>query len=72
MADADADDLFAEDEADTENFVFAEERCGEDTVQDRLGSEGKGPCPENAPDMYKALDGSALMAIGTLVFANFT
>ncbi|KAI0257010.1 hypothetical protein BJV78DRAFT_1277609 [Lactifluus subvellereus] len=66
-ADADADDLFAEDEADTENFVFAEESCREDIVQDRLASERKGPCPENAPDMYKALDGSALMAIGMLL-----
>jgi hypothetical protein len=69
--DADADDLFAEGEADAENFVFAEERFEEDIVQDRLVSEGKGPSPKNAPDMYKALDGSALMAIGALVFVNF-
>jgi hypothetical protein len=69
--DADADDLFAEGEADAETFVFAEERFEEDIVQVRLGGEGKGPCSENAPDMYKALDGSALMAIGTLIFVNF-
>jgi hypothetical protein len=61
-ADEDADDLFAEDEGDSEKNDFREECNEEDIVNDGLGSERK---RGNIPDMYKALDGSALMAIGT-------
>ena len=63
-ADEDADDLFAEDEEDSEkNDVEEELELHEgDVVKDRVGGE---KMKENAPDMYKALDGSALVAIGT-------
>lgn len=59
-----ADDLFAEDVEDSEN----EDRCKEGTVKDREKGEGKCSPSENVPDMYRALDGSALMAIGTPIF----
>jgi hypothetical protein len=64
-ADEDADDLFAEDEEDSENNDIEEERHEGHVVQDGVGGE---KMKENAPDMYRALDGSALMAIGTRRF----
>lgn len=33
--------------------------------------EGAGASSKGVPDMYKALDGSALVAIGGLIFAKF-
>ncbi|KAH9965119.1 hypothetical protein BGW80DRAFT_1345637 [Lactifluus volemus] len=63
-ADEDADDLFAEDEEDSENNDIEEERHEGHVVQDGVGGE---KMKENAPDMYRALDGSALMAIGMLL-----
>lgn len=60
-----ADDLFAEDVEDSENAIGGEDRCKEGTVKDREEGEGKCSPSESVPDMYRALDGSALMAIGT-------
>jgi hypothetical protein len=63
-----ADDLFAEDVEDSENAIGGEDRCKEGTVKDREEGEGKCSPSESVPDMYRALDGSALMAIGTPIF----
>jgi hypothetical protein len=59
--DEDADDLFAEDEGDSEIKDLSAERHEGNIVKDGPGCSKK---RENFPDMYKALDGSALMAIG--------
>ncbi|KAH9964197.1 hypothetical protein BC827DRAFT_56656 [Russula dissimulans] len=57
---ADAEDLFAEDEEESENDLRREDRDAE-------GGERKGSPSESVLDMYKAFDGSALMAIGMLL-----
>jgi hypothetical protein len=44
----------------------------EGIATDTEGVEGNGAPPESVPDMYKAFDGSALMAIGTPSFADST
>lgn len=62
--DTDADDLFAEDE-DDENASGKEERCEKSILKGQEMNEGEGSSTKSVPDMYKALDGSALMAIGT-------
>lgn len=59
------DDLFAEDVEDSENAIGGDDCCKESTVKDREAGEGKCLPSESVPDMYRALDGSALMAIGT-------
>ena len=61
--DTDADDLFAEDE-DEENASEKEDRCEKSILKGKGRSEGEGSPTESVPDMYKAFDGSALMAIG--------
>jgi hypothetical protein len=72
-ANADADDLLAEDDEDSENeSAFGrEDRREESIVKDRERGEGKNSPPESVPDMYMALDGSALMAIGTPIYHRF-
>ena len=62
--DTDADDLFAEDEGD-ENASEKEGRCERDILKGQERSEGDGSLTKSVPDMYKAFDGSALMALGT-------
>jgi hypothetical protein len=62
--DTDTDDLFTEDEAD-ESSSEKEDRCGRSIFKGRERSEGEGSPTKSVPDMYKAFDGSALMAIGT-------
>jgi hypothetical protein len=62
--DADADDLFAEDE-DDENASEKEDRCEKSILKGQERSKGEGSLTKSVPDMYKAFDGSALMAIGT-------
>jgi len=57
---ADADDLFAEDEEENETDL----RRGD---HDAKGGEPKGSPSESVLHMYKAFDGSALMAIGMLL-----
>jgi hypothetical protein len=61
--DAAADDLFAEDE-DDESASEKEDRCEKSILKDQERSEGEGSPTKSVPDMYKAFDGSALMAIG--------
>ena len=58
-----ADDLFVEDE-DDESASEKEDSCEKRILKDQERSEGEGPPAKNVPDMYKAFDGSALMAIG--------
>jgi hypothetical protein len=64
--DADADDLFAEGE-DDENASASETevRCEKSILKGQERGEGEGSSSKSVPDMYKAFDGSALMAIGT-------
>jgi 5-hydroxyisourate hydrolase-like protein (transthyretin family) len=62
--DTDADDLFAEDE-DDENASEKEDRCEKSILKGQERSEGEGSLTKSVPDMYKAFDGSGLMAIGT-------
>jgi hypothetical protein len=63
--DADADDLFAEDE-DDESASEKEDPCEKSVLEGQERAEGEGLLTKSVPDMYKAFDGSALMAIGTL------
>ena len=63
--DADADDLFAEDEDDENTSENEEDRCEKSILKGQERSEGEGSLAKSVPDMYKAFDGSALMAIGT-------
>jgi len=63
-ADADAED---EDEDDYEDDSGKENLREEGVVKDRGKNEGKGATLESVPGMYKALDGSALVAIGMLL-----
>jgi hypothetical protein len=62
--DTDADDLFAEEDGD-ENASGTEERCEKSILKGQEMNEGEGSLTKSVPDMYKAFDGSALMAIGT-------
>jgi hypothetical protein len=62
--DTDADDLFAEDE-DDEDSSEKEDRCEKSVLKGQERSEGEDSPTKSVPDMYKAFDGSALMAIGT-------
>lgn len=62
--DMDADDLFAEDE-DDEDASEKEDRCEKSIFKGQEGNEGDSSSTKSVPDMYKAFDGSALMAIGT-------
>ena len=63
--DTDADDLSVEDE-DDENFSEKEDHCEKGVLKGQERSEGEAsPAKSVVPDMYKAFDGSALMAIGT-------
>ncbi|KAI0295000.1 hypothetical protein BC826DRAFT_1104466 [Russula brevipes] len=69
-AEPDADDLFAEDEeeegAGDYYFGMGDGHGHEEgIVTDTERVEGNGAPPESVSDMYKAFDGSALMAIGT-------
>lgn len=60
----DSDDGLGDDGEDGENTEdFNERECPE--------HEGAGASSKGVPDMYKALDGSALVAIGGLIFAKF-
>ena len=71
-ADSDGDNLSAEDVEDSEYVSGREDRWEESIVKaDREGGDGKGSTTESVLDMYNALDGSALMAIGTLVVVDF-
>jgi len=65
--DADADDPFVDDDDDDddENASDKEEHCEESIVKGQEKGEGEGSPAKSVPDMYKAFDGSALMAIGT-------
>ena len=62
--DAAADDLFAEDVEDSGSAIG-----GEGAAKDRERGKDKCRPSESVPNMYRALDGSALMAIGTPMFA---
>lgn len=62
--DTDADDLFAEDE-DDESASNEGDLCEKSILKSQERSEGEGSLAKGVPDMYKAFDGSALMAIGT-------
>jgi len=62
--DTDADDLSAEDE-DDENVSKKEDRWEKSILKGQERSEGEGFTTKSVPDMYRAFDGSALMAIGT-------
>ena len=62
--DTDVDDLFTEDENDG-NASEKEDRCEKSILKGQERSEDEGSPTKSVPDMYKALDGSALMAIGT-------
>ena len=62
--DMDADDLFAEDE-DDEDASAIEGCCEKSIFKGQEGNEGEISSMKSVPDMYKAFDGSALMAIGT-------
>ena len=62
--DTDADDLFAEDEH-SESASEKEDRCEKSILKGQERGEGEGSLAKGVPDMYKAFDGSALMAIGT-------
>jgi len=63
-AEAEADDLIAEDEEEGENTSEKEDRCEESIVKGQERGKGGGSPAKSVPDMYKAFDGSALMAIG--------
>ena len=63
-ADVDADVLFTEDE-DDENASEEEGRCEKSILKGQERSKGQGSPTKSVPEMYKAFDGSALMAIGT-------
>jgi hypothetical protein len=69
-SDADADDLFAEDAEDSGSAIGGEDHCKERTVKDRERGERKCSPSESVPNMYRALDGSALMAIGTPILVG--
>jgi len=69
-ADAGGDDLFTEDGKDHEDDSGKEDPCEGDLAKNMGWSEGKGAPSESVPDMYRALDGSALMAIGTSILAD--
>jgi hypothetical protein len=62
--DMDVDDLFAEDE-DDEYASETEDRCEKSIFKAQEGNEGESSSAKSVSDMYKAFDGSALMAIGT-------
>lgn len=62
--DTDADDLFAEDE-DDEDASHREDHYEKSVLKGQERSEGEGSLAKSVPEMYKAFDGSALMAIGT-------
>lgn len=64
--DTDADDLFGDDE-DDDNASGEEDRCEKGILKGQERNEDEGSPTKSVPDMYKALDGSALMAIGMLV-----
>lgn len=68
-AEAEADDLFAEDEEDSEYGFGRDDQYDEGVVRGREKGE-ENTSPESLPDMYKAFDGSALMAIGTSIFTD--
>ena len=70
-ADADAEDE-DEDEDDYEDDSGKGNLREEGVVKDRGKNEGKGATLESVPGMYKALDGSALVAIGTSILADCT
>jgi hypothetical protein len=65
-ADTAADDPFTGDEEDDE-IDYEKDDCHDGVIKDRGVGEGKGTPSEDVPDMYRAFDGSALMAIGTSV-----
>ncbi|KAI0003804.1 hypothetical protein BJV74DRAFT_881612 [Russula compacta] len=66
-AEAEADDLFVEDEEDSENGSGRDDQYEEGVVKGREKGEEESTSPKSLPDMYKAFDGSALMAIGMLL-----
>ena len=67
-ADTGTDNLFVEDEDDDddddENASEKEDRCEKSVLEGQGRREGEGSPAKSVPDMYKAFDGSALMAIG--------
>jgi hypothetical protein len=71
-ADAGDDDLFTEDGEDHGDHSGSgkDDPCKGGLAKNRRWSEGKGAPSESVPDMYRALDGSALMAIGTSILAD--
>ena len=72
-ADAVGDDVFTEDGdgEDRGDYSGKDDPCkGGLSKENRRWSEGKGAPSERVPDMYRALDGSALMAIGTSILAD--
>lgn len=69
-ADAGGDNLFTEDGEDHGDSSGKDDHCEGGLAKNRRRSEGKGAPSENVPNMYRALDGSALMAIGTSILAD--
>ena len=69
-SDADADDLFAEDVEDSGSAIRGEDHRKEGTVKGRERGERRCSPSESVPNMYRALDGSALMAIGTPILVG--
>ena len=62
----DGDDLSTEGEEDHEDSG-KDDPCEGGLARNRRWDEGKGAPSESVPDMYRAFDGSALMAIGTSI-----
>lgn len=69
-SDADGDDLFAEGVEDSGSAIGGEGHRKEGTAKGRERGERKCSPSESVPNMYRALDGSALMAIGTPILVG--
>jgi len=69
-ADGDGDDLFTEGWEDHEDYSGKDDPCEGGVAKNRGWDEERGAPSESVPDMYRALDGSALMAIGTPIFVD--
>ena len=69
-ADAGGDDPSTQGGEDHEDDSGKDDPCDGGLAGKRGSYEGRGSPSESVPDMYRALDGSALMAIGTSILAG--
>jgi len=69
-ANGDGDDLFTEGWEDYEDNSGKDDPCEGGLAKNRGWHDERGAPSESVPDMYRALDGSALMAIGTSTLAD--